>query len=63
LRSGLRRSAEVAVPPGAPGRPPDPRELHRKAGDCAGEQLAETIIATSWSQARALALRMVPAGI
>lgn len=47
LADGESRSASVAVPRGAPGRPLTDEELREKVVDCAGPAAAE-ILATDW---------------
>ena len=44
--AGIRR-VELALPPGAPGRPPSEAELAAKIVDCCGP-LAEEVLALSW---------------
>jgi 2-methylcitrate dehydratase PrpD len=44
--AGIRR-VELALPPGAPGRPPSEAELAAKIADCCGP-LAEEVLALNW---------------
>jgi hypothetical protein len=46
-------SARLALPPGAPGRPPTDAELSAKVRDCAGER-ADAVLAVDWDEAAAL---------
>jgi 2-methylcitrate dehydratase PrpD len=49
-RSGRTRSAEVELPPGAPGRPPTDVELAAKVTDCAGARTS-AVAALTWARA------------
>ncbi len=52
LRGGSVRRASVALPPGAPGRPPTPQELWGKLVACAGgEAEASWLQAQTWDSA------------
>lgn len=53
LRDGSTVRTELAVPPGAPGRPPTEREMASKVRVCAGD-LADELLATTWSDAAQL---------
>jgi 2-methylcitrate dehydratase PrpD len=46
-------SAQLELPPGAPGRPPTDAELRAKVRDCAGERAGE-VLALDWDAAAAL---------
>lgn len=53
LRDGSTTRTALAVPPGAPGRPPTEPELAAKVRDCVGER-ADELLATSWADAAAV---------
>jgi 2-methylcitrate dehydratase PrpD len=62
LDDGSTLHASMAVPPGAPDRPPTEDELRTKVADCAGD-LAEDVAALQWDDAVSLLreLSRVPA--
>jgi hypothetical protein len=50
---GARHEARLALPPGAPGRPPSDEELRAKVADCARD-LAGDVLALRWDTAAGL---------
>jgi 2-methylcitrate dehydratase PrpD len=59
LRDGRTVSTSVAVPPGAPTRPPTDEELTAKVRECAG-QLADELLAVGWQGAADLLRASLP---
>ncbi|HZN16728.1 MAG TPA: hypothetical protein VFB84_00795 [Micromonosporaceae bacterium] len=53
LTDGTVRRAAVALPPGAPDRPPIADQLHRKTKDCAGDRHPQ-LAALTWPEAPGL---------
>jgi 2-methylcitrate dehydratase PrpD len=53
LDDGSTLDAGLDLPPGAPDRPPSPRELAEKVADCAGE-LADEVLSVDWASAATL---------
>lgn len=59
LRDGSTRSTRLALPPGSPGRPPDPAELAAKLTDCVAG-LAPEVSELTWNDAPDLLRAQLP---